>query len=175
MPACPGGWNKDMYFNRKQPLSSDIFLADRCKKTGSSRNRPERNKWIDYLPIDAKQGLGRPEPVFRLENKPAGVRTGDNRIATPVCRCFVRLHGIRPVEIATDRARYCRSKLAGGNPSRPHARPGASSPSIFRHGFCTKNRRAIWNFEICAYLCTRFRHKSSYKRWCHSSVGRAKD
>ena len=57
MPACRGGWNKDMYFNRKQPLSSDIFLADRCKKTGSSRNRPERNKWIDYLAIDAKQGL----------------------------------------------------------------------------------------------------------------------
>lgn len=57
MPASPGGWNKDMYFNRKQPLSSAIFLADRCKKTDSSRNRPERNKWIDYLLTGAKQGL----------------------------------------------------------------------------------------------------------------------
>ena len=32
-------------------------MADRCKKTDSSRNRPERNKWIDYLLTGAKQGL----------------------------------------------------------------------------------------------------------------------
>ncbi len=98
------------FFSR--PVQKDRFLTE-----------PARTEQVDRLsPHRRKTGpLGRPEPVFRLENKPAGVRTRDNRIATPVCRCFVRLHGSRPVETATDRA-----GIAGVN------RPAAALPGRTR-------------------------------------------
>ena len=120
MPTSPGGWNKDMYFNRKQPLSFAIFFGRPVQKD-RFLTQPARTEQVDRLFAHRRKTgpLGRPEP--------AGVRTGDNRIAAPSARAL----SVSPAADLT-KLRPTERGIAGVN--RPaEARPGRMRDPSHRH------------------------------------------